>query len=116
MGANAPRETLPRRIVRKGCSRPDSNAGPRDRSKLPYRTWHPWAAGKQQHIMRACRTACDFRRLYLLVLSILLADAGDGSAASSAASAGAINDPLAPSTPTLSSCTLFVMYLVHFGV
>ena len=31
--------------VRKGCSSPDSNAGPRDCSRLPYRTWHPWAAG-----------------------------------------------------------------------
>ena len=47
-GTSAPRETLPRRIVRKGCSSPDSNAGPRDCSKLPYRTWYPWAAGSCQ--------------------------------------------------------------------
>ena len=44
-GTNAPRETLPQRIVREGCSSQDANAGPRDRSNLPYRTWHPWAAG-----------------------------------------------------------------------
>ena len=32
-------------MIPKGCSSPDSNAGPRDRSKLPYRTWYQWAAG-----------------------------------------------------------------------
>ena len=32
LGTSAPRETLPRRILQKGCSSLDSNAGPRDRS------------------------------------------------------------------------------------
>ena len=56
----ARRKTLTRRIVRKGCRSPNSNAGPRDRSKLPYHTWHPWAAGSLHcHRCASHKEACQ---------------------------------------------------------
>ena len=53
-GPNAPRDTLPWRIVQKGPSQ-EPDAGPRDRSKLHDCNWHPWAAknspGPTQHTL-----------------------------------------------------------------
>ena len=58
-GKRASRDPNPE-VVRKGCGSSDSNAGPRDGSKLPYRTWHPWAAGwRRGHGCHLCISTCS---------------------------------------------------------